>query len=390
MAQEDETRIPGERAETVTGRRIDNIPVLKRGAVALAALAFVGFALWSTTGKEANDENAQPERIVIRQTSDFEAAKEKVEPTQAVPEVKLPTPIVEPVTKEKDELLDSARRAPVMAFSGGQKNATQRREADNSETAAKSNFLPFNSNMIGQNQQNSEEQRFDGLLRPTKLEGSRAGTLGNRNYIVAMGTSIPCVLETAMASDQPGFTSCVINRDVLSDNGRVVLMEKGTQIVGEYRGGLHRGQKRLFVLWSRAKTPNGVIVTLASSATDALGRAGVDGDVDTHWWERFGSALLLSIVGDATSYANNRLQDSDVDPQNATSTAQQAAAIAVEQSINIPPTLLKNQGELVSIFVARDLDFSGVYTLRITEPKNRIPDRAVLGDFSPQSALVTK
>ncbi len=29
---------------------------------------------------------------------------------------------------------------PVMAFSGGQKNATQRREADSAETAAKSNF----------------------------------------------------------------------------------------------------------------------------------------------------------------------------------------------------------------------------------------------------------
>ncbi len=79
-----------------------------------------------------------------------------------------------------------------------------------------------------------------------------------------MGTSIPCVLETALSSDQPGFTSCVINRDVLSDNGRVVLMEKGTQVVGEYRGGLRRGQKRLFVLWNRAKTPTGVIITLAS------------------------------------------------------------------------------------------------------------------------------
>jgi type IV secretory pathway VirB10-like protein len=90
MAQEDETRIPGERAETVSGRRIDNSPVLKRGAVAFAVVAFIGFALWSTTGNKANDENTQPERIVIRQTNDFEAAKEKVEPAQAVPEVKLP------------------------------------------------------------------------------------------------------------------------------------------------------------------------------------------------------------------------------------------------------------------------------------------------------------
>jgi type IV secretion system protein VirB10 len=390
MAQEDEARIPGERAETITGRRIDNNPLLKRGAVAIAIVAFVGFALWSTTGKKEKDENIQPERVVIRQTNPFEAAKERAEPIPVIPEVKLPTSVVEPVVEESDKLLDSARRAPVMAFSSGQKNATERRDPANADTSDNGNFVPLDNTMMAQNQQNNDEQRFNGLLRPTRLEGSRAGTLGNRDFVVAMGTSIPCVLETALASDQPGFTSCVINRDVLSDNGRVVLMEKGTQVVGEYRGGLQRGQKRLFVLWNRAKTPKGVIVTLASPATDALGRAGVDGYVDTHWWERFGSALLLSIVGDATSYASSRLQDSDVNAQNTTSAGQQAAAIAVEQSINIPPTLNKHQGELVSIFVARDLDFSGIYRLRVTEPRNRIFDRAVLGDFSPRSTLVTK
>ncbi|KXF77892.1 type IV secretion system protein VirB10 [Paramesorhizobium deserti] len=390
MVQEDESRIPGERAETVTGRRIDNNPVLKRGAVAIAVVVFVAFALWTMSGERKEQENAPAERVVIRQTTNFEPAKEKVEPVQAAPEVKLPMPVVEETIDQEDPLLDSARRAPVMAYSG-QKNTTVHREENDTAVSPNSSYLPLDDNLMSQDTQtSSDEQRFNGLLRPTRLEGSRAGTLGNRNFIVAMGTSIPCVLETALASDQPGFTSCVINRDVLSDNGRVVLMEKGTQVVGEYRGGLQRGQRRLFILWNRAKTPKGVIVTLASPVTDALGRAGVDGYVDTHWWERFGSALLLSVVGDATSYANSRLQDSDVDARNTASAGQQAAAIAVEQSINIPPTLLKHQGELVSIFVARDLDFSGVYRLRVTEPGTRVLDRAVLGDFSPPSVLVTK
>ncbi|TPN81019.1 TrbI/VirB10 family protein [Mesorhizobium sp. CU2] len=390
MTQENEGRIPGERAETIAARRIDNNPTLKRGAVALAVVAFVAFALWSMSGEKSPSDKTKPERVVIRQTTSFEPAKEQVEPVVARPEVKLPTPVVTEQAKEEDPLLDSARRAPVMAYGGGQKDAGSSRDTGGSATSTEGDYLPLDGNMIGQNAANADQQRFDGLLRPTRLEGSRAGTLGNRNYIVAMGTSMPCVLETAMASDQPGFASCVINRDVLSDNGRVVLMEKGTQVVGEYRGGLQRGQKRLFVLWNRAKTPKGVIVTLASPATDALGRAGVDGYVDTHWWERFGSALLLSVVGDATSYASSRLQDSGVDAQDTTSAGQQAAAIAVEQSINIPPTLNKHQGELVSIFVARDLDFSNVYRLRVTEPRNRIFDRAVLGDFSPPSTVITK
>jgi type IV secretion system protein VirB10 len=276
-----------------------------------------------------------------------------------------------------------------MAF-GAQRNTAARRSDTDAPADAGSNYLPLNGAGGFNGQGENEDQRFGRMMAPTRLEGSRAGQLGNRDFIIAMGTSIPCVLETALSSDQPGFASCVINRDVLSDNGRVIMMEKGTQVVGEYRGGLRRGQARLFVLWNRAKTPKGVIITLASPATDALGRAGMDGYVDTHWWERFGSALLLSIVGDAASYAQGQLQQGDIQVQNSANAGQQAAAIAVEQSINIPPTLEKHQGELVSIFVARDLDFSGVYGLRVTESRNTIYDRAVLGDFSPRSTLVTK
>jgi len=391
MAEEDNsTHIPGERAETGTARGLENNPAVRRGVVALAIVAFVGFALWSMRGQEKPADGVQPERVVIRQTSDFEPAKEPVQPVAAPPENLLPTPGMPEQTGEDEKLLDAARRAPVIAY-GGEKSPSAGRQDEDASTDANSNYLPLGNNPGNLSAQaENEDQRFNRLLTPTQLQGSRAGTLGNRDFIVAMGTSIPCVLETALSSDQPGFTSCVVNRDVLSDNGRVVLMEKGTQVVGEYRGGLRRGQKRLFVLWNRAKTPKGVIITLASPATDALGRAGVDGYVDTHWWERFGSAILLSIVGDATSYANSQLQDSDVEADNTTSAGKQAATIAVEQSINIPPTLLKHQGELVSIFVARDLDFSSVYRLRVSEPRNRIYDRAVLGDFSRASTLVTK
>ncbi|EJZ19861.1 TrbI/VirB10 family protein, partial [Rhizobium sp. Pop5] len=298
MAEEEITQIPGERAETSAGGRLDNNPILKRGAVALAIVVFVAFALWSMRGQDKPSDGAQPERVVIRQTTDFEPAKEPVQPVAPLPQVQLPTPAVtEQAPTDDGKLLDAARRAPVIAY-GGEKSPAPRRQDQDAATDQASNYVPLGANTGGfASQGENEDQRFNRLLMPTQLQGSRAGTLGNRDFIVAMGTSIPCVLETALSSDQPGFTSCVINRDILSDNGRVVLMEKGTQVVGEYRGGLRRGQKRLFVLWNRAKTPKGVIITLASPATDALGRAGVDGYVDTHWWERFGSAMLLSIVG---------------------------------------------------------------------------------------------
>jgi type IV secretion system protein VirB10 len=390
MTETPETTIPGERGQTSAARKVDSNPLLKRGAVVLAVVAFMGFATWSMRQVPKEDVE-RPGSGVIRQTTEFEPARTEPEPVVLpVPEIKLPTPSVETAeTPAVDELLEAARRAPVMAFGSGQ-SGNNPRPTNNADASTDSNFLPVDGILGGGGQGENEDQRFNRMLKPTVLEGSKAGHLGNRNFIVAQGTSIPCALETALSSDQPGFTSCVITRDVLSDNGRVVLMEKGTQVVGEYRGGLRRGQGRLFVLWNRAKTPTGVIITLASPATDAIGRAGFDGYVDTHWWERFGSALLLSVVGDIATYAGQELQRSDVQAQGTTSVGKEAAAIAVEQSINIPPTLMKHQGSLVSIFVARDLDFSSIYGLRVTEPRTTIYDRAVMGDFYPKSDLVTK
>jgi type IV secretion system protein VirB10 len=147
--------------------------------------------------------------------------------------------------------------------------------------------------------------------------------------------------------------------------------------------GLNRlGQKRIFVLWNRARTPRGVIIDLASPAADGLGRTGFGGKIDTHFWERFGGAILMSIVSDASKYAFDQLTDrTEFETAETESATRGAAAIALENSINIPPTLYKNQGEVVSIFVARDLDFSSVYDLRVTEGRNQIYDRAVTGDM---------
>lgn len=383
--KEEVVSVKGERGSfNPTGGATKKPDMATRGAVMAAVLAGAGLMAWSTLSGEKEVVEA-PKKIVVKQTAAFEAAPQpKEEPLPAVPvDVVRPAAPGQIATaaveeKEEDPLLDAARRAPVIAFSGNSvRNSMGSGSADNPYIE-----LPP--------EKDPEATKFSNMMKPTVLQGAKAGTLGNRNYVVAMGTSIPCVLETALSSDQPGFTSCVINRDIMSDNGRVVLMEKGTQVVGEYRGGLKRGQSRLFVLWNRAKTPKGVTITLASPATDAIGRAGFDGNVDKHFMERFGAALLLSVVGDATSFAAKKMGEADMDADETVNSGKQASAIAVEQSINIAPTLTKHQGSLVNIFVARDLDFSDVYQLKVTEPQNRIFDRAVQGDFYKYPDIVTK
>lgn len=138
--------------------------------------------------------------------------------------------------------------------------------------------------------------------------------------------------------------------------------------MGFYQGGLKQGQARIFVQWSRVETPEGVVIELASPGTGPLGEAGVGGEIDTHFWERFGGAILISVVGDlgefASSLGGKDQSGTSITFENTSKGAESAATEALKSTIDIPPTLSKNQGERVAILVARDLDFRGVYGLR--------------------------
>ena len=351
----------------------------RKGLGVIGLVTLCGLVLWASW-KRAPAESEPRQKATISVANAFERPRDppvvRLEPAAV--------PVAAPALAERskaDDLLDSARRAPVLVFN----RPPQARSGAPTGQPPGLDFEPTGS--VYANGYGAPEARNElaSNLRPTAIEGVRAARLPNRHLMVTQGTAIPCVLETAMSSDVAGFVSCVVERDVMSDSGQVVLMEKGTQIVGEYRSTLRRGSRRMFVLWTRAKTPTGVIVALSSPATDALGRSGFDGEIDNHFFERFGGALLLSIVNDAGQIAATRLSQANVQVNSIQNSGQSAAAIATEQSINIPPTLYKNQGELVSVFVARDLDFSSVYRLRIIEGRTQILDRTIAGAvFGPQ------
>ncbi|EGR1579461.1 TrbI/VirB10 family protein [Vibrio parahaemolyticus] len=214
------------------------------------------------------------------------------------------------------------------------------------------------------------EQDSSGLaskLTATKTNKALAGVLYNRDYLLAKGAYIDCVLNTSLNSTVAGMTKCTLTRNIYSDNGTTLLLERGSEVTGEYRANIAQGQNRLFVLWDRIKTPHGIVIDLASPATDSLGAGGVDGYVETHFWQRFGGAMMLSLVDDFAAYVATRGSENAINLENSSDTAQNMAAEALKHTINIPPTFYKNQGERVGIVVARDLDFSTVYQLKVNQ-----------------------
>ncbi|WP_375664944.1 type IV secretion system protein VirB10 [Bartonella sp. TT121SHDZB] len=210
-------------------------------------------------------------------------------------------------------------------------------------------------------------------LQPVRLGQSQAMQLRNRDLLITQGTQIDCTLETKIITSQPGMTTCHLTRDIYSTSGRVVLLDRGSKVVGFYQSGIQQGQTRVFVQWLRIETPSGVVVNLDSPGTGPLGEAGIGGWIDRHFWERFGGAIMVSIIGDLGEWVkgkinkNSKENKENAQPQGVQSqgvqNAESIVTDVIQNSINIAPTLYKNQGERVNIFVARDLDFSDVYSL---------------------------
>jgi type IV secretion system protein VirB10 len=141
------------------------------------------------------------------------------------------------------------------------------------------------------------------LLHAARAPAAHAEMLPAQRLLLPKGAFIDCTLETAIDSTLPGMTTCVMATDVFGVDGKVVLMERGTKLIGETRGQVQQGQARVFVLWTEARTPAGVVVPLASPGADELGRSGLPGEVNRHFWERFGAAMLISIVDGAVEAA---------------------------------------------------------------------------------------
>ena len=168
---------------------------------------------------------------------------------------------------------------------------------------------------------------------------------------VVQGTLIPAVLETAINTDVPGYVRAVVSQDVRSFDGSRVLIPRSSRLIGEYKGATQSGQRRAYLMWTRLVRPDGVSVALASPAADFTGQAGVGGQVNSHFFSRFGSAILLSVLGGATQLASGGASTVIVGG------GQNAASAAIQQNGSRGPTIKVRQGEPIRVFTARDLIF---------------------------------
>lgn len=337
--------------------------------LSLATLA-MGYVIIDGVKKNATASLVEPEEMTFKGPGT--ATAPYIEPEQleepALAEMAPPdAPVLDPriaererqmqtealrMAREQQKRRDERLRSPQLIID--KNTGTQRGSVYAASAPAESGSL-----MTGEGDSNVS---FANQYENQDIETARATQIQNLGSLISQGTMIPGILETAIQSDLPGMVRAIVSENVYGHDGTYILIPKGARLIGRYRSGLVRGQTRVFVIWNRVLRQDGVSINIGSMGTDDLGRSGLAGDLDTHFFERFGSSILLSLIDAGLQIGVSSLGD-----QNSATVAlesgsdfSKSAEIALENSIAIPPTIRVDQGKRIKVFVAKDLDFSEV------------------------------
>ncbi|EIZ4557776.1 TrbI/VirB10 family protein [Escherichia coli] len=239
------------------------------------------------------------------------------------------------------------------------------------------------SNSVNQSQAETNDQDGDAASTEKTVELVKNGASVSLseikrvpydpNLFIPENTAIKCSLDRRFISDLAGKLVCTINEDVYSANRNVKLIDKGTAAYLMYKSGTFRhGQGAVFIMATKLRTrkePFIDIPLIDTQAAGALGEAGASGWIDTHFSDRFLGAMMIGMIPDFAQAASGAAKNNKDNQTDYTANSRQAFAdIARESfsnSVNIPPTLYKNQGEIITLIVCQDLDFSKIYKLKM-------------------------
>ncbi len=335
----------------------------------LLIIAYIGYTFFYSSNIEEKTDKKQP--ITVSE-KEFELPVKKIEKSEkSVKKKPLPMSPLAPDEEPKKKLsISKSSRKSIISFS------TPPKEKKVPNNQVEINLYDKKAPIL------NAKKEITTSKAPTMYTGGDYAIAGvsrqDPNLSLAKGAYIECTMLTRIVSSYSGNTKCVTSEDIYSTNGVTLLMEKGSTVTGHFKGGnMQNGVDRLFVIWDEIRTPNNVVINIASNSTGQLGATGVDGYVDNHWGMRFGAAVMVSILDIGfevakNEYMNNSMRrNRDANISNVNQNYQQSlspitnmANTALSQFINIKPTFYKNQGDVVGIYVEKDLDFSKVYRLK--------------------------
>lgn len=351
--------------KSTESQRLNRRALLFLAGIVALLLAMATWMVRSATAEGSDQPRPREEAVVIPALPHAPARVAEVAPELPVAEpIQLaPAPQLPPLPPSRSQSIPPARpqrdRPPSLV---------ERRAMDGevvNETAAEGPQAEYLKAMLA-----AATGKPEATEEAPEAPTASARFIHAPDALLVRGTYIRCVLETRIVTDIAGFTSCVVTEPVYSINGQRLLLPKGSKVSGRYGSGEPTGP-RVAVVWDRITTPTGIDVAMASPGVDNLGGAGHPGDYEAHWPSRIGSALLISLIGDGFKYAAaehgpptttvaNGVVVQEPYESGTARTMERLANRALERNLQRPATVTIQPGEILNIYVARDVDFSAV------------------------------
>lgn len=330
--------------------------------LACIALLLILVVLWLVSRGDDRPAPAKPRTEAV----EVPALPQNVGTPPVRPVPVEPTPQLPPLPPMPD--VESARREAAAPVDRGPSILDRRIMAAGGSDGGGGSLIPQQQPGAGPFGLGRPQSAMPGL----ESQQTSAKPIANPDGLLVRGTYIRCVLETRIISDFPGFTSCIVTEPVYSINGRRLLLPKGSKILGHY-GPMEPTGPRLEVIWDRITTPTGIDVNLMAPGVDNLGSAGHPGQYSAHWASRITSALLISMISDAFKWAAAEHGPSTTTvglgsgiiteqpyESNTARSVQRLADQALDRAGRRPATVTINQGTIVNVYVAKDVDFTSV------------------------------
>ena len=203
-------------------------------------------------------------------------------------------------------------------------------------------------------------------LGGTGFASAKAYLAPPRKYLVTHNTYTRCALYTEIISTHPGMVDCRLTEPLYSADGSTVIADAGDKLTGEQRVQVGRGESSVFTTWTEIETQSGVRAQINSLGAGPMGASGTEAWIDHHYLQRYGGAVMLSFIQDALQAAANSTQQSSsgYTVNNSEQNVESMANKALDSTINIPDTAHVLPGTVITVIVARDIDFSPVFENR--------------------------
>ncbi|WP_117148015.1 TrbI/VirB10 family protein [Pseudomonas coronafaciens] len=205
-------------------------------------------------------------------------------------------------------------------------------------------------------------------LGGTTFAPAKAYLAPNRKYLVSHNTYTRCALYNEIISTHPGLVDCRLTDPLYSADGSTVIAEAGDKLTGEQTVQVGPGETSVFTTWTELETRSGARAKLDSLGAGPMGASGTEAWINRHYMQRFGGAVMLSFIQDALQAASNTTQKSSgsggYTVNNSEQNVESMANKALDSTINIPDTGHLLPGTVISVIVARDIDFSSVFENR--------------------------